>query len=198
MKRVILSLAVILFVMPFGCKKNQEVKEVSIAKKYARYRTVVNKDKEQKEWGATLEKAEEVDLLAEEQYTNIKGKELKLAKVKLADDTIGYLEARHLAEKPIVFMQNTKAFVRPTSGSKIDITIPRGTIGFIIAEKANWVQVYIGKIKGKWVTKQWVKDGYSMDEKIIQETKEFEAAVILLTDERSEKRSILPKEWRQL
>ena len=191
MKKLLITLIAISFIIPSGCKKKQEEKkeEVTIAKKYARYKIVVNKDKELKGWLATLEKAEEVGLLAEENYTNQKGKQLVLTKVKLADDTIGYLESKHLADRPIVFIEDTKAFVRPTSGSRAIITINKGTIGFIISEKVNWVQVYIGKVKGKWINKHWVNGGYSVVEEMVQEAKEYESAILLLNDDKTEKKS---------
>ena len=157
MKRSLIALIAVSLIIPYGCKKKEEKKDVPIAKKYAKYRITIRKDKDLKNWLATIEKAEEVDLLSEEeQATMQKGRKviLSIAKVKLADDSIGYIESRHLADKPIVFTTETNAYIRPTSGTKVRAKIPAGTIGFIIAEKGNWVQVFCGKIKGTWITKQ--------------------------------------------
>ena len=176
MKKYISTIIALSLVFSLGCKKKEEKKEEGpIAKKYAKYKVAVRKDKDLKNWLATLEKAEEVDLLSEEEVIVMKkGKKviLKIAKVNLADGSTGYVESRHLADKSIVFMEDTKALIRPTSGSKVHATIPKDTIGFIVGEKGNWVQVYVGKIDGKWVTKQWVNSGYSTDESLIADAKE--------------------------
>lgn len=184
MKRFLITLIAFVLIFPGGCKQKEEEKaEGPIAKKYAKYRVAVRKDKDLKNWLATLEKAEAVDLLTEEKYTNEKGTKFDLSRVKLADDSMGYIESRHLADKPIVFTRETRSFVRPTSGSRVYMKIPPGIIGFIIGEKGNWVQIYIGRIKGKWITKQWVEGGYSTDNTILQEAKELEAAMELVKKE---------------
>jgi hypothetical protein len=184
MKRFLITLIAIALILPEGCKQKEEEKaEGPIAKKYAKYRVAVRKDKDLKNWLATLEKAEAVDLLTEEKYTNEKGNQFDLSRVKLADDTLGYIESRHLADKPIVFTKETRSYVRPTSGSKVYMKISPGTIGFIIGEKGNWVQIYIGQIKGKWITKQWVEGGYSTDSTLLQEAKELEVAINLIKKE---------------
>ncbi len=181
MKRFIVAIIAIALILPSGCKKEEEEKaESPIAKKYAKYRVAVRKDKDLKNWLATLEKAEAVDLLTEEKYVNEKGKQFNLSKVKLADDSEGYIESRHLADKPIVFITETRSFIRPTSGTRVYMKIPAGTIGFIIGEKGNWVQIYIGQIMGKWLTKQWVEGGYTTDGTILQEAKELETAMNLI------------------
>ena len=184
MKRFLITLIAFVLILPGGCKQKEEEKaEGPIAKKYAKYRVAVRKDKDLKNWLATLEKAEAVDLLTEEKYTNEKGTQFDLSRVKLADDSMGYIESRHLADKPIVFTRETRSFVRPTSGSRVYMKIPPGIIGFIIGEKGNWVQIYIGRIKGKWITKQWVEGGYSTDNTILQEAKELEVAMELVKKE---------------
>jgi lipoprotein LenA len=189
MKRVLIAFIALAIVLPSACKKAEEQKEEGpIAKKYAKYRVNVQKDKDLKVWLATLEKGEAVDLLSEEKYITEKRQEIDLAKVRLADDKEGYIDAKHLADKPIVFIKETPVFVRPTSGSKVYIKLPEGTIGFIIDEKGNWVQVYVGKIEGKWVTRQWVEGGYTTDTNTLLEAKELEVALQLIKkDETLEK-----------
>ncbi len=186
MKNLTIALFILSLIIPSSCKKEEESKPIS--KKYAKYRVPVRKDKELKDWLATLEKAEDVDLLKEEDHKNKKGKVLKLANVKLADDSIGYIESRHLADYPIVFTENTKALVRPTAGSKTFIIVPKGALGFVTAEKGPWAQIYIGKIKGKNVTRQWVDGGYIKDKYLVLKAKEYEAAIIALKDKSEEKR----------
>ncbi|HDP80396.1 MAG TPA: hypothetical protein ENN21_06090 [Spirochaetes bacterium] len=175
-KALLIALAAGLLLSP-GCKKEkQEAGETPLAKKYARYKVQSYQDKDLAKWAATLEKAEAVDLLKEEKYVSPKNKAYDLSYVKLADDKKVYVESRHLADRPIVFTdENTKVYVRPSISSKVYGTVPRGTIGFIVDEKAEWVQVFVGKVGAKWITAQWIKDGYSADETLVQEAKEYEA-----------------------
>lgn len=181
MKRVLVAFIALSLVIPSACKKKEEQKEEGpIAKKYAKYRVNVHKDKDLKGWIATLEKGEGVDLLSEEKYITDKRKEIDLAKVRLADDKEGYIDAKHLADKPIVFIKETPVFVRPTPGSRVYTKLPAGTIGFIIDEKGNWVQVYAGKIEGKWVTRQWAEGGYTTDTNTLLDAKELEVALQLI------------------
>jgi len=182
MKKVIIPL-IIVVIASFGCKKESNVeKEVYVVKKYAKYRVAVYKDIEMKNWLATLEKGEDVIILGEEKYIDNKGNEIDVSKVKLADDSVGFVPSKHLAGDPIVFTEDTRAFARPTEGSSVYGIIPKGEIGFIIGEKANWVQVYVGEINGKYFTQQWVNGGYSKDPAILLEAKEYFAALNGLKD----------------
>jgi lipoprotein LenA len=190
MKRTIAALCAFALIATLACKKKDGEKPGSaeFPKKYAMYQSGVYKDKELKEWLATLEKAESVQMLGEEKYLNRKNVQLDLLKIKLADDKEGYIEAKHLADRPIVFIDdNIRAFVRPDTGSKVFATIPRGTIAFITDEKAAWVKVYVGIMDGKWLTGHWVKGGYSADEQMVVEAKEYEGACALLKETKPEK-----------
>ncbi|MBN2401428.1 MAG: hypothetical protein JXN64_03425 [Spirochaetes bacterium] len=183
MKKIIIALIAFMFIIPCSCKKDGTIsKETALAKKYAKYRVQVSKDKELKTWLATLEKAEDVSLLEEEKYTNPSGKTIDISKVQLADDSIGYIDPKHLADSPVVFTADTKTFVRPTSGSTIYAVIPKGELGFIIGEKGLWVQVYVGKINEKFVAQHWVEGGYSNDPALVLEAKQYAAAVNALND----------------
>lgn len=164
------------------CKKDKPGKsDTTLMKKYARYKVQVYRDKDFTQWGTTLEKAESVDLLSEEKYTGTKNRQYDLSHIKLADDKKYYLESRHLADKPVVFTgEDVKVYVRPNISSKVYATVPKGTIGFIVEEKADWVMVYIGNIGGKWITQQWAKDGFSADEGLVQEAKEYEAVTAMM------------------
>ena len=87
-----------------------------------------------------------------------------------------------LAEKPVVIIdENVKAYQRPDMGSAVVATIPKGTIGFIIDEKADWVKIYVGNVSGTWITGHWVKGGFSVDEALVQSAKEYETALNLLS-----------------
>jgi lipoprotein LenA len=188
MKTVISVIIAMAFLFLPGCNKGDDAgKEVTLAKKYAKFKAGVYKEAELKTWLATLEKAEDVNLLGEEKKTDSKGAVVEVSKVKLADDSVGYINSKQLADAPIVFVNETKAYVRPTSGSTVFAVIPKGELGFIIGEKGLWVQVYVGEINGKQVTQQWVETGYSNDPKIIIEAKDYISAVNALKEKDSEK-----------
>jgi lipoprotein LenA len=181
-KALVLGLALCVM-LPFCCKKadqparQDEGQDEILGKKYAKYRVQVMKGSDLKGFLAVLEKGEMVALIGEEKITTPQGKTLDVARVKLADDAEGYLETRHLADRVIVFVDNVKAFVRPTSGSAVHLTIPKGTIGFVVGEKANWVQVYAGKIEGKYLSGQWVESGYVDDPQILVDARTYESAM---------------------
>jgi lipoprotein LenA len=193
MKKIVTIIIITLLTAGIGCKKEKpEVEEeMPLAKKYATVRIAVYKDKQFKNWLATLEKAEGVDLLAEEGKIPVEGKKepVEVAKIKLADDAIGYTRARFLADKPIVFVEEeVKLHIRPTATSKVYSEVPRGTIGFITGEKANWVQVFIGRLKGKWIEEKWAESGYSSDTDLIVDATMYEKAMALL-DEKNKKKA---------
>ncbi len=173
---IIIALAVI---APSACKKEEKAEPAKAEiKKYAKFRAAVYKEPELKSWLATLEKAEDVSIIAEENVADSKGKISTVAKVKLADDSQGYINPSYLAEAPVVFVQETKAFVRPTIGSTIRATIPAAELGFITSEKDGWAKVYVGELPGgKKVYSDWVNGGYSTDPKLILEAKQYHNAV---------------------
>ena len=181
MKKLLLC-SLIFAVAIGGCKKGNEEKaaDIVLTKKYARYRIAVYTDKEQKTWLATLDKAEPVDFIGQEDVM-IKTKSVTLASIKLSTGKKGYVKADALADRVVVFTEDTKARVRNNAAARVWATIPKGTVGFVIDEKADWVQVHVGKIKDKWVTKHWVKSGFSGDENLLSEALDYEreAAVLL-------------------
>jgi lipoprotein LenA len=199
MQKFILILCSLLIAFSSGCKRgDQKTADKSLARKYAMYQCAVYKDKELKEWLGTLEKAESVELLGEEKYINRKNIQLDLSRIKLADEKEGYLESKHLGERPIVFiLDNVKAYVRPNAGSKVYCTIPKGTIGFIKEEKADWVMVYVGKLSDKFVSAQWVREGFSVEENLVLEAKDLESATGLLREQRPGKMEASQKEARE-
>jgi len=152
--------------------------------KYARYGISVYKEQELKTWAANLSKTEPVTLL-ETVKIPIQKKETEVAKVKLSDGNIFFLKMSHLADKPVVFVEDTKVYVRNNASSRVYAVVPKGTIAFVIKEMGEWTQVYVGKIDGKWVSKQWANGGYSSEDMKIQEAKNFEEASAVLKSSKS-------------
>jgi len=192
MKKIVTIIIITMLTAGIGCKKEkpESEKEMPLAKKYATVRIAVYEDKQFSKWLATLEKAEGVDLLAEEGKIPVEGKKepVEVAKIKLADDSVGYTRARFLADKPIVFVEDeVKLHVRPTPTSKVYFEVPKGTIGFITGEKANWIEVFIGRLKGKWIEEKWAESGYSTDMDLIVDATMYEKALALLDEKNKEK-----------
>lgn len=192
MKKIVSLIAVVVLLAGIGCKKEkpEAEKEMPLAKKYATVRLAVYKDMNFKDWQATLEKAEAVDLLAEEGKIQVEGKKepVEVAKVKLADDSIGYTRSRFLADKPVVFVEeDVKLHVRPTPTSRVYFEVPKGTIGFITGEKANWIEVFLGRVNGKWVEEKWTDSGYSTDMDLVVDATMYEKAMALLDEKNKEK-----------
>jgi len=166
-----------------GDKQKMEIAPGEIIK-YAKFATSVYKDQELKTWAATLSKTEPVKLV-ETVNVQIKGKAVEVSKVKLSDNTIVFVNAKNIGDKPVVFIEDTKAYVRNNASSKVYVTIPKGTIGFVIQENADWIQVYIGQLEGKWVTQQWVNSGFSADNAKVQEAKLYEESAAILKNSAS-------------
>ncbi len=186
-KVVITALAVIMAVM-IGCK-NDNPGASSLPKdegpiKYARITVSAYKEEGLKSWGANISKTEPVVLL-ETVKVQIKGSAAEVAKVKLSDGNVLYVNSKYLADQPVVFVEDTRAYVRNNESSRVYAVIPKGTIGFIIKEMDEWVQIYAGQIDGKWVTQQWVSGGYTTDEGKIREAKNYEESVAVLNNSSS-------------
>lgn len=190
LKRFIL-LMVPVFFFSYCDKESAKPADVVIGSKYAKYAISVKKDSDLKDWLATLEKAEKVSLLQEFETTSSKNKVLTVAKVQLADDKVGFIESRHLANDPIVFTGDTSAYSRPIAASTVSATVPKGSVGFVLEKKEGWTQVYVGNIEGVWVTDQWVEDNtYSFDSGLVISARDFDKALDLVgegkTDEAAE------------
>ncbi len=172
----IISLLLFSFMALQGCNKsdkpamNTSPGEVI---KYAKSSAAAYKDQELKTFGTTLSKTEPVRLV-EKLNLQIKGKPLEVAKIKLTDNTILFVAEKNLADKPVVFIEDTKAYVRNNASSSVSAIIPKGTIGFVLQESADWVQVYVGQVDGKWITQQWVNGGFTAEELRVQEAKLYE------------------------
>ncbi len=160
-----------------GCKKEAPKDEAIV--KYARYSAAVYNDSEMTKWAATLAKTEPVFFIESLKVT-IQGKPVDVSKVNLSDYTTVYIKSKHLGNQPVVFTEDTKAYVRNNQSSSIYTTIPKGTIGFIEKESAEWSQIYAGKINNKWLTKQWVRGGFSNEESLIREARMYEESIAVL------------------
>ncbi len=184
MKKFIYTLAVLFIGIALiqGCKKSDkqglDVSPGDVVK-YAKSATAVYKDQELKTWGANLSKTEPVKLL-ETLNIPIKGTATEIAKVKLSDNTIFFTQLKNLADKPVVFIEDTKAYVRNNASSKVFAIIPKGTIGFVLQENGEWIQIYIGQLDGKWITSQWVNSGFTAEDIRVQEAKLFEESAAIL------------------
>jgi len=184
MKKLIYNFVVICIslILIQGCKKGDK-QGLDVAPgdivKYAKFSTAIYKDQDLKTWGATLSKTEPVKLL-ETLNVQIRGTATEIAKVKLSDNTVLFVPAKNLADKPVVFIEDTKAYVRNNASSKVFAIIPKGTIGFVLQENAEWVQVYVGQLDGKWITQQWVNSGFTAEEIRVQEAKLFEESAAIL------------------
>lgn len=153
-----------------GCKKNDASKKSeSIATKYAKSKMSIYKDAsmDKKAWLTVLEKGEPIELISEE-TSKVSGKDLKVSKIKLSDDTIAYVQSDYLAVKPIVFIdKDVKVYNRNNINSGEYAIIPIGTVAFVSDEKADWLQIDAGKIGDKWVVGKWVKGGISDSAEVV-------------------------------
>ncbi len=185
MRLTALALAAMMIVA-LSCKKNeQKIDEESVlARKCAKFSAPVYKNSDLNEWQTTLAKAEFVNLLDSSEEI-VKNKKKTVAKVRLSDDTVGYIDMEYLAERPIVFLKDTRAHDRNNITSKVYMTVPKGTIAFIVAEKGDWAQLYAGKLQGKFLSKQWVQGGFSTEENLIIEARDLEDAVAALESDES-------------
>ncbi len=197
-KNIFICLILIAAALMPGCKKEADKKqkeEVSLTKKYSKWNYVkVYSGLKLKKRIAYLYKGESVDLLGTEK-TTIKNKDIELAKVKLSDDKIGFVKMSSLADKTVIFTEDTKAYVRNNITSKIYAVIPEGTMGFIISEKGNWTKIFAGYIydetgKKKWIDGKWVKEGFTDKEELIPEARTYGEAVTALNKVESSLKAI--------
>jgi lipoprotein LenA len=189
MKKGMYTLTVLFlsFILIQGCKKGDKQGldlDPGDVVKYAKFTTAVYKDQEMKTWAATLAKTEPVKLI-ETLNVPVKGVNTEIAKVKLSDNTVVFASAKNLGDKPLVFIEDTKAYVRNNASSKVYAIIPKGTIGFVLQENADWVQVYVGQLDGKWITAQWVNSGFTTEDLRVQEAKLFEESAAILKNSAS-------------
>lgn len=183
MKKVFITALTLMLSAMLACK-NEGPGTSGLSKgegpiKYARVTLSAYKEEGLSTWGANLSKTEPVVLL-EIAKVKIKGAETEIAKVKLSDGNIFFVNNKYLADQPVVFLEDTRAYVRNNESSKVYVVIPKGTIGFVLQELGEWAQIYAGQLNGKWVTEQWVNGGYSVDESKIREAKNYEESIAVL------------------
>lgn len=194
MKRVteLLVLFLALGLVVTACKKGGEdgekEKEVVLEQQYARFTTWVYQDRELKKKSALLSQAEPVDLL---EVIEPEGQEKRLARVRLSDGSVGFIQESYLADRPIVFTTETRTHIRNNMGSRVAGTIPPGTIGFIVEEKGDWYKISIShKVDGKWIVNKWVNQGFSDEYSLVVDAKQFHKAVELLKSDKVEEKDI--------
>jgi lipoprotein LenA len=185
MKRFLILLsAVSLIFATVGCKKADESKKNEpVATKYAKSKISVYKtgSMDKDSWSGNLEKGEPVELIAEE-TVKMKGKDVKVSKIKLSDDKIVYANSDHLAVKPIVVIEKTiKVYNRNNINSGESAMIPAGVVAFVSEEKADWLKIDAGKIGDKWVS-GWVKGGISDSPEIVADAVSFEKIRNILSE----------------
>lgn len=169
MYKLLPILALVCMISPSACKKDSPapVQKEALAIKYAKYRTAAYADNLLTKWAASLEKGEPLELLAEE--TVKKGKQdIRIAKVRLTDDTVAFIDEMSLAVRPVVFIaKNVPVYNRNNIASGVFAVIPAGTVGFVTEEKADWSKIDIGTIAGKQVFAKWAKDGINTDAQMV-------------------------------
>lgn len=186
MKNTIIAFAAFSLFFSFsGCKKtDQEKKADSLATKFAKFELSVFKDSsmDRKSWLVTLAKGESVELISEE-TVKINNKDVKISKVKLLDNSIGYIQSDNLAVKTIVFIEkNVKVYNRPGIDTGDFATITIGTVAFVTDEKADWYKIDIGKVGEKYVIGKWVKGGISDNIELIADAVSLEKQRGILSD----------------
>jgi lipoprotein LenA len=181
----IILLTVCMAVFFTACKKNDtDKKPDALATKYAKFKVSVYKTPalDAKSWFSNLEKGEPVELISEE-ISKVKNKDTKVSKVKLSDDSIAFIVSDYLAVKPVVFIiKNVKVYNRNNINSGDFAIIPAGTVAFVIDEKADWLQVDVGKIGDKNIYGKWVKDGISDSPELVADAVTLEKIRSILSE----------------
>ena len=177
-----------------ACKeqKPQEpvAEEPTSEQKFAKFRIGVSENPDLKKSFTVLAKGESVEQL---EVLPSEDQDKAVAKIKLSDNSIGFVKARHLGGQPVVFIKETNAFERPSATSRVKQTIPVGAIGFIMDEisdkEEEWVQIYVGKIEDTWVTDEWVDiygvASYEVNSTLLLEARDLEEARKTLLDEKA-------------
>lgn len=195
MKKILLLLLVALAVSCSQGEKqtsqeaapSEKKEEVALDERAAMYRASVYKDKEHNDWLATLNKAEQVVLLEEvSEEVEIKGKKEKLARVRLSDDSEGYIRMRYLADKAVVITDDeVPVFNRNNKTSGQHSVLPKGTVAFVVDQKANWLKVTVGELSdGTKVYNRWIEKGYSEDRGLVSDAVRIEDAGKILSGEK--------------
>ncbi len=180
MLKKILFLSIILSSFIIACKPAKKIEEndnTPIAKKYAKYRVCLYNTVDLKGCKSVLYKAEPVDILKVAKE-DVKNDSKNVLRVKTTDDKIKYIMQKHLANQPIVFMKDIAPHVRNNSATSTYGMIPKGSIGFIIGEKGSWTQIYVGRVKGKYIDKKWVKnDTYITTEDTLKDALQYDRVI---------------------
>lgn len=157
---------------------------------YAKFTASVRKDKNLKEWLATVNKTEPVEIIDVIEVPDKKNSEKKIAvaQVKLADGSQGYIKRSWLGGTPFVVLEKIRCFAQPDYASKVRATLEVGTILFQeeadieTVEPSNWIKVWAGKIDGVWLTSLWVEnnDKISNNSKVVIDARDYQDALDLI------------------
>ncbi len=167
-------------------QENEEATEdtaPALDERVSMYRASVYKDIKQSDWLATLNKGEQVVLVEELAETvTLKGKEEKIAKVRLSDDSEGYIRLRYLADKAVVITDDeVPVYNRNNKTSGQRGILPKGTIAFVVDQKANWLKVTVGELRdGTKVYDKWLENGYSEDMSLVSDAVMIEQSADVL------------------
>jgi|GEM_PF-1360916 len=178
MKKIVIIL-IVLMALSTACNRGKtSKKDEVIAKKYCIVNLGVYKTKMQKKAIKWMTRGESLSLLGTEMVTPVNKKAYEVSKVQISSGEIGYATSKYLGEKPAVFIKDTRTFSSNNKTSRILGKIPRGSLGFIMEEKAGWAKVYAvfyekGKKKTVWM--QWIQDGYSSDEDLMVDARIYES-----------------------
>lgn len=155
------------------------------SKRCARYEAAVFKQENQTEWLATLARGEEVTLLGESDLANPKNPKetTRIARVRLADDKVGFIRTDNLALKLVAFAEDAQAYERNTSSSNVKAEIPAGVSGALVDQKGEWLQVIArardhGEFKVAY--KVWVNKGTTEVPEQVEEARQLDRAMDVL------------------
>ena len=179
MKHIIVCL--VLFSFFFACKEktnknNIESSDETLTVKYSKYNTCLYSDVRLIQCSKKIKKADSLDIIdfKKQWVASLKAKSI-IAKVRSGNKSL-YILRKFLADKPIVFTEETPLRLKNDYGSKIIRKIDKGTFAFIVDEKGSWTKIYIGKINGEWITRHWVRGGFSQDSNLVKKALQLEIA----------------------
>jgi hypothetical protein len=164
----------------------QNSEQVALDERVSMYRASIYEQPEQTDSLAVLNKGEQVVLIEElKDPITIKQREEKIAKVRLSDDTEGYIRSRYLALRAVVITKaDTPFYARNNKSSGQGGVLPLGTVAFVVDEKANWVKITAGKLpNGTEVWGRWIDDGFSEDPALIADALQIETLSKIVTGE---------------
>lgn len=158
--------------IPDGADSVEESHSSMIGKAVAMYRAAVYKDAEHKNWLATLNKGEQVEIIEEiSTPVMIQGKENTVSKIRLSDNSIGYVRSNYLARDIIAIIEdNVPVYTRNNKASGLQGRLPLGTLAFILEENGKWIKITAGQLPdGAKIYSRWLDSGYTREKDTISQ-----------------------------